>query len=101
MKTVASLTCILVFCACGLLAQRGHRDPTPQDRNPGPDTQMVVPKPDPVKLKREADELASLAATLPADVERANKGLLSRDLKTKLKRIEKLSKRLRGELALN
>jgi hypothetical protein len=38
---------------------------------------------------------------VPADVERAASGILSRDLKDKLKRIEKLSKRLRGELALN
>jgi hypothetical protein len=100
-KTIARLTCILLLVSCGVVAQRGHRDPTPEDRNPSPDRQLTVQKPDPAQLKREADELARLAITLPADVERAGNGILSRDLKGKLKRIEKLSKRLRGELALN
>jgi hypothetical protein len=33
-------------------------------------------------------------------VERASTGILAHDLKEKLKKIEKLSKRLRGQLAL-
>jgi hypothetical protein len=100
-KTIARLTCILLLCSCGVVAQTGHRDPTPEDRNANPDRQLAVQKPDPAQLKRDADELAKLAITVPADVERAGSGVLPKDLKDKLKRIEKLSKRLRGELALN
>ena len=101
MKTIARLTCTLLLLSCGVVAQTGHRDPTPQDRNPSPDRPLAIQKPDPAQLKRDADELAKLAITVPADVEQAGKGVLPKDLKDKLKRIEKLSKRLCGELALN
>jgi hypothetical protein len=46
----------------------------------------------------QADELASLAQQVRADTEQATKGLLAKDLKDKLKRIERLSKQLRQEL---
>lgn len=54
--------------------------------------------PSPERLRAAADELARLAQSIPVDIQRANKGLLSKDLAQKLKQIEKLSKRLRTEL---
>ena len=54
--------------------------------------------PSPESLRAAADELARLAQSIPVDIQRANKGLLSKDLAQKLKQIEKLSKRLRSEL---
>ena len=51
------------------------------------------------QVLQQADELASLAQQVRADTEQATKGLLAKDLKDKLKRIEKLSKQLRQELA--
>jgi hypothetical protein len=54
---------------------------------------------DAASLRREADELASLAASVPPGVQNLSKGLLEKDLVQKLKQIEKLSKHLRGELA--
>ena len=102
MKSIARLACILLLISCGLVAQRGHRDPTPQDRDPPTaDRPAAIQKRDQAQVKRDADELAKLAQTVPEDVERAGKGLLSKDLKDKLKRIEKLSKRLRAELVLD
>lgn len=57
------------------------------------------PKPaDPAALKREADELTKLAASIPDDIDRAAKGVVPMDLNARLKRIEKLSKHLRHEL---
>jgi len=50
-------------------------------------------------LQRKARELSDLARTLPADIDNVNHGLLSKDVIEKLKRIEKLSKHLRGEIA--
>ena len=52
---------------------------------------------DPTKLKQEVDELTQLVASLPADVDRASKGVLVTGLDARLKRIEKLSKHLRRE----
>jgi hypothetical protein len=50
------------------------------------------------RLERDAKELADLSASLPADIDRVNHGLLPKDVNEKLRRIEKLSKRLRSEL---
>jgi hypothetical protein len=60
----------------------------------GPQTRKV----DPVKIHAEAEELAKLAATVPNDIDQVAQGKLPKDLGEKLKRIEKLSKNLRGEL---
>ncbi len=50
------------------------------------------------QVLKQADELVSLAQQVRTDAERATQGLLAKDLKDKLKRIEKLSRRLREEL---
>lgn len=49
-------------------------------------------------LRREADQLADLAASVPPGMRDVSKGLLPKDLIQKLKQIEKLSKHLRSEL---
>lgn len=58
-----------------------------------------APRVDPVALQREAKELLDLSQSLQPDFESLKRGLLSKDLLDRLKRIEKLSKRLRGEIA--
>ena len=50
------------------------------------------------KLQQEADDLARAAQTIPTDVASVRRGALPKDVIEKLKRIEKLSKRLRSEL---
>ena len=57
-----------------------------------------IQKLDPAKLHEEADELAKLAQSVPQDVGQIVQGKLPKDIIDKLKRIEKLSKHLRGEL---
>ncbi len=53
---------------------------------------------DPARLQKEADDLASAAGSIPADIKNATKGLLPKDIIRKLKQIEKLSKQLRNDL---
>jgi hypothetical protein len=53
---------------------------------------------DPVKLKREAQELLELSQALQTDITHVNQGMLPKDTIDRLKRIEKLCKRLRGEV---
>jgi hypothetical protein len=53
---------------------------------------------DVAKLKHDADELASLAQSIPNDVAATGRGMLPKDLDDKLRRIEKLAKHLRGNL---
>src|ERR1700733_5259052 len=50
------------------------------------------------KLKHDADELASLAQSIPHDIDATGRGILPKDLNDKLKRIEKLAKHLRSNL---
>jgi hypothetical protein len=61
---------------------------------PAPPAQTVTA----AQLLQQADEMLSLAQQVRADTERATQGVLAKDLKDKLKRIEKLSRKLRDEL---
>jgi|SRR5579862_2672713 len=57
------------------------------------------PAQDIARLKHDADELATLAQSIPAGVDQATKGVLQKDLGDRLKRIEKLAKELRGQIS--
>ena len=52
-----------------------------------------------LELQREARELSDLAHTVPTDIDNVGRGLLPKDLVEKLKRIERLSKRLRSDIS--
>jgi len=84
-------------------AQTGHNYPTPpepmdpqsrQTQQPQISTRRV----DAAQVQKEADDLARMAQTIPADVASVRKGMLPKDVIEKLKQIEKLSKHLRTEL---
>ena len=57
-----------------------------------------VQQPDFAQMQRSARELATLARSIPPDIDLTAKGLLAKDLASRLKRIEKLAKQLRNEL---
>ncbi len=91
------LRCVLLLCvSLSLAAQESHRRPLPP--LPVPPVPVAKPTLDVAKLKRQANELATLAQSIPPDIEQVEKGLLPKDLNDKLKRIEKLSKQIRKEL---
>lgn len=79
----------------------------PQVRTP--DTPITVPgtwaqsskkhPAEPAELRSAAQELAKLAETVPAQIDQVAKGQLPKELIANLKKIEKLSKQLRGEVA--
>jgi len=50
-------------------------------------------------VQKEADDLARTAQTIPGDVASLRKGILPKDFTQKLRRIEKLSKRLRSQVS--
>lgn len=108
MKFSLAAALALAFLACEASAHAQSR-PIPKgvreadqaeaqtEKNvPPPTTRRTSP--DPEKLKHDASELAALAGSIPADVDQATKGVLPKDLSTKLKRIEKLAKQLRSTL---
>ncbi len=104
MSTSRFLTLALSLCllAAGAGAPQKRFPPGVLDERRAPTEPPARPRrvsADPAELKRDADELARLAESVPADVESAAKGLLPKDLNEKLKRIEKLAKHLRSALA--
>jgi hypothetical protein len=67
-------------------------------RRPAPYPQLPSARPsDPAQLKSDARELQKLADAVPAQIDQVTKGQLSKELIENLKKIEKLSKRLRSE----
>jgi len=54
-----------------------------------------------LQLQQDAKELSELCASVPNDLAGVNQGLLSQDVVDKLKRTEKLSKRVREQLTQN
>jgi hypothetical protein len=90
--------CALLLSLTWLVpGQDSHRRPLPDI----PPEYQAPPKRtvDTAKLKLKANELATLAQSIPGDVERVRKGLFPKELDDKLKRIEKLSKQLRRDLS--
>jgi len=103
--SVSWLLLLLFFCLLAAAQTRSGsgfpKPPEPADRSSSatnePTTRRI--RIDAIQLQRDAKELSDLAQSLPADIDQINRGLLPKDILVKLKRIEKLSKRLRGELA--
>jgi hypothetical protein len=54
---------------------------------------------DVIQLKSEAKELTNLSNELPAQMEQIGNGRLPKELIENLKKIEKLAKRIRGEVS--
>jgi len=52
-----------------------------------------------IQLQKDAKELAGLCASVSDDMDHVKQGILSKDALEKLKRMEKLSKRVREELS--
>lgn len=51
-----------------------------------------------VEVEQDARELETLARTIPSDIEQMKRGLMPKDTLEKLKRIEKLAKKMRNEV---
>lgn len=112
MKTVILFLAGLLFCPILMAGQRPVGHPVPPgvrraDKLPNPADQapplvnsrsrrQVV---DPAQLKRQAEELAKRAQLIPDEVAQVGSGRLPADLIEQLRKIEKLSKQLRRELA--
>jgi hypothetical protein len=102
----SSLPLFLLLVASPMVcAAQGRKFPSPpepaertitkQKQSETPVRQQV----DFLELQSEARELSDLAHTVPNDIDNVGHGLLPKDLVEKLKRIEKLSKRLRNDIS--
>ena len=102
---VSWLLIAILLAASTALAQKAIPPGVRQADKTEAQTEKNVPPPreqarpvDMAKLKRDADQLASLAQSIPAAIESVQRGTLPKDLIEKLRQVEKLSKRLRSKL---
>ncbi len=73
-----------------------HPEEIHVQKHPSPDdTRARVAS---LQFQKDAKELAELCASIPGGMNGVNQGLVSKDLLEKLKRVEKLSKRVREQL---
>ncbi|MGO9125125.1 MAG: hypothetical protein ACLP6G_09570 [Terriglobales bacterium] len=109
MRVPPTLLCLALLGLClsagaqsvppGALIPPGYEPPPPAIHIPPYPGRVPAPRVDPAALQREAKELLELSQSLQHDVESLSRGLFPKDVTDKLKRIEKLSKRLRSEVA--
>lgn len=107
MRTLVSLLVVLGVAVLLAAAQDGRERPIDRVAR-GMNTDAFAPAPPPVsrprvdsaRIRSEADEIARLAKSVPAQVSQTEHGVLPKDLSQNLKQIEKLAKRLRRELNL-
>ena len=108
-STVTKLLWIVpLLLLCASVEASGQHRPTYPHPPQAADTATVEsgqPQPsqrahlDPAQLQQEVKELLTLAQNLTQDIDAVNRGLLPKDTVSKLKRMEKLAKRLRKEIA--
>lgn len=103
MKFLASVFLAVLLCSLVNPQARNNWPHPPQSASQVPPAAKPKASPlhtgaDALELQRQAKELLELSQSLQPDMESVSHGLLPKDTIDKLKRIEKLSKRLRGEL---
>jgi hypothetical protein len=101
LKRVYALTMIVLWCGLAIAQSRFPTPPPaadPDANRPAPQNSTRTLRIDALRIERDARELADLSQTIPMDTQHIDKGLLPKDTIQKLKHIEKLAKRLRGEL---
>jgi hypothetical protein len=101
-------TLLFAFLLSASVAFAQHNGPSGQRQADKAEDQFEKSVPPPIhqqssvdlaKLKSDADELVILSQSIHSGIGDVEKGMLPKDLTEKLKQVEKLSKRLRGELA--
>ncbi len=102
MKSIACAAVLLLLAGIAA-AQEAHMRTTPNlgvEMETGNAPMAVLPphQASPVDLRRESVELNELVQEVQPKLDQASKGVLDKDLLNKLKQIEKLAKKLRGEL---
>jgi len=104
---LCTITLVLECCLFSAAQQMPKGAPLPPVIGPAPGIPPItndlprrpLPRIDPSALQREAKELLDLSQSVQPDIQALGRGLLSKNLADRLKRIEKLSKQLRNEIA--
>ena len=107
---IFTLTSICAFCALAVAfsAPPQHQIPPGIRQADNATNNGAIEKPtgqgdvkpiDASKVRADAAQLQQLAATVQGEIDQVTKGVMPKDMNDNLKKIEKLSKKLRSEIA--
>jgi CBS-domain-containing membrane protein len=102
---IVALLLLLLFVSMEAFGQHRATYPHPPQAADTATIENGQPQPfqrtplNPAHLLQEVQELSSLTQELNQDIDAVNRGLLPKDIVNKLKRMEKLVKRMRKEIA--
>jgi hypothetical protein len=106
MRSILPFLCALLLFPIATSPQMGHAKPpgittadTMSNQPLEPPAKVGPRQINPEMVNSEAQELRALATQLPQQIDQTTKGQLPKDLVENLKRIEKLAKHLRSEIA--
>ncbi len=94
------ISCLALLATLTPVQSRQRQNPL-QEQEPVPSTELQAKqkrdllKSNFEKMKRDADELASLAKSLQEDLDKSNQNLLSLKIVNKAEKIEKLAKKIK------
>lgn len=100
----------VAFLSLVLLTVPSLSQSTTNQRTPGGNWSPTIVRPEPPRdldsralrlqaIHQDAQDLSTLSTQLQSDLQQLQKGLLPKDLAPNLKKMEKLSKKLRQEVA--
>lgn len=100
----------VVFLSLVLLSVPSLSQSTMNQRTPGGNWSPTIVRPEPPRdldlrafklqaMHEDAKNLSALSAQLQSDLQQLQKGMLAKDLAQNLKKMEKLAKKLRQEVA--
>ncbi len=95
---LASLLLLVVPAQTQQSMRYGHFDQRASDVRTEPPSSADLQAARTREIQHDVQELSSLSSTIQSDLEQLQKGMLSKDLGQHLKKIEKLSKKLRQEV---
>jgi hypothetical protein len=80
------------------MAQRGHRNPPDIFKDESTQPAATQRGPDPKVMLEQANQMKQLSDAIPDDIQKLSQGVISKDLSERLKKIEKLAKKLREQV---
>jgi hypothetical protein len=80
------------------MAQTGHRNPPDIFKDESTQAAPTPPAPDTKAMLEQANQMKQLSDAIPDDIQRLSQGVISKDLSERLKKIEKLAKKLREQV---
>jgi hypothetical protein len=96
-RPLSLLLLAAILCPTSV-AQTGHRNPADIFKDESTQPAAAQRRPDTKAMLEQANQLKQLSDAIPDDIQKLSQGVISKDLNERLKKIEKLAKKLREQV---